>query len=325
MAEMMRECGLPEDVFQVATGDGTTGSALIGEVDCVMFTGSSRTGRAVMKAAAEALIPCYLELGGNDPMIVCADADIERAANAATYYSMNNAGQTCISVERVYVEEPVYDEFVRRVVDKVSALRQGPPASIGTVDLGAVIFPPQLEIIDAHVRDAVDKGARVLTGGHARVDGGRFYEPTVLVDVDHTMACMREETFGPTLPIMRVTDVEEGIRLANDSLYGLQASIWTGDRERGEVLARRLEAGAVCVNDAQINYLALNLPMGGWKTSGIGTRHGVGGIRKYCRSQSLLVTGLAPKRELFMFPDRRGRTQLLQRFYRLLYGGKRHG
>jgi acyl-CoA reductase-like NAD-dependent aldehyde dehydrogenase len=257
-------------------------------------------------------------------MIVCADADLERAANAATYYSMNNAGQTCISIERVYVEEPAYDEFVRRVVENVSSLRQGPPGAPGSVDLGAVIFPPQLQIIDAHVRDAVAKGARILTGGHPRHDGGRFYEPTVLVDVDHTMDCMREETFGPTLPIMRVADVDEGIALANDSPYGLQASIWTRDRERGEELARRLEAGAVCVNDAQVNYLALNLPMGGWKASGIGTRHGAGGIRKYCKSQSLLVTRLAPKRELFMFPYRPTRTRLMRGLYRLLYGrGKR--
>ena len=326
MAEMMRECGLPDGVLQVATGDGSTGAALIGQVDCVMFTGSVKTGRAVMKAAAERLVPCYLELGGNDPMVVCADADIDRAANAAAFYSMNNAGQVCISVERCYVEEPVYDEFVRRVVEKVSRLRQGPPGDSGSVDLGAVIFPPQLEIVDGHVRDAVAKGARVLTGGHPRLtDGGRFYEPTVLVDVDHTMDCMREETFGPTLPIMRVADVEEGIALANDSPYGLQASVWTRDRERGVELARRLEAGAVCVNDAQVNYLALNLPMGGWKASGIGTRHGAGGIRKYCRSQSLLVTALAPKRELFMYPYRPIRTRLMGIVYRLLYGRGRRG
>ena len=324
MAEMLLECGMPADVFQVATGDGSTGSALIGSVDCVMFTGSSRTGKAVMKAAADALIPCYLELGGKDPMIVCADADIERAANAATYYSMNNGGQVCISVERVYVEEPVYDEFVQRVTDNVRQLRQGPPVAEGTVDIGAVIFPPQIDIIDSHVKDAVAKGAKVLTGGHARPGAGRFYEPTVLVDVDHTMDCMRVETFGPTLPIMRVADVEEGVRLANESDYGLQASVWTADVKRGEEVARRLEAGVVCVNDAQINYSALNLPMGGWKSSGLGTRHGANGIRKYCKTQSLLITRRALKREPFMFPYRARRTRLLRRFYRLLYGrGKR--
>jgi acyl-CoA reductase-like NAD-dependent aldehyde dehydrogenase len=158
MEEMMRECGLPEHVFSVATGDGSTGGALIDQVDCVMFTGSTKTGKAVMKAAAEALIPCYLELGGKDPMVVCADANIERAANAAAFYSLNNAGQVCISVERVYVEEPVYDEFVQKVADSVRGLRQGPPAGEGSVDVGAVIFPPQVETVDEHVRDAVEKG-----------------------------------------------------------------------------------------------------------------------------------------------------------------------
>jgi acyl-CoA reductase-like NAD-dependent aldehyde dehydrogenase len=273
-----------------------------------------------MKAAADAVIPCYLELGGKDPMIVCADADVERAANAATYYSMSNAGQVCISVERVYVEEPVYDEFVERVTDNVRQLRQGAPTGEGTVDVGAVIFPPQLDVIDAHVKDAVAKGAKVLTGGHPATGPGRFYEPTVLVDVNHSMDCMREETFGPTLPIMRIKDLEEGITLANDSEFGLQASVWTGDVKRGEAAARRLQAGVVCVNDAMINYSALNLPMGGWKSSGLGTRHGAGGIRKYCKTQSLFITRRALKREPFMFPYRAWRTRLLRRFFKAFYG-----
>jgi acyl-CoA reductase-like NAD-dependent aldehyde dehydrogenase len=320
MEEMMGDCGLLDGVFKVATGDGSTGAALIGAVDCVMFTGSERTGKAVMRAAADRLIPCYLELGGKDPMVVCADANIDRAANAAAFYSMNNAGQVCISVERVYVEEPIYDEFVEKVLGNVRRLRQGVPTGEGTVDVGAVIFPPQLEIIDEHVRDAVAKGARVLTGGKARTGSGRFYEPTVLVDVDHTMKIMSEETFGPALPIMKVADAQEGIRLANDTAYGLQASVWSSDIERAEALARQMEAGVVCVNDAQINYTALNLPMGGWKASGLGTRHGANGIRKFTKVQSLLVTRRALKREPFMFPYNKRRTLLLRGLFRLLYG-----
>ncbi|MEO8966174.1 MAG: aldehyde dehydrogenase family protein [Solirubrobacteraceae bacterium] len=324
MAEMLQECGLPENVFQVATGDGGTGAALIGQVDCVMFTGSSRTGKTVMKAAADVLVPCYLELGGKDPMIVCADANLERAANAATFFSMNNGGQVCISVERCYVEAPVYDQFVQKVTDKVKALRQGVPTQEGAVDVGAVIFPPQIEIVADHVKDAVDKGATVLTGGHARSGPGRFFEPTVIVDVDHSMKCMTEETFGPTLPIMKIADAEEGVRLANDSEYGLQASVWTSDTDRGEALARRIQAGVVCVNDAQVNYTALNLPMGGWKTSGLGTRHGAAGIRKYTKVQSLLVTKRALKREPFMFPYSARQTKLLRTMLKFFYGrGKR--
>src|SRR4051812_30284907 len=184
MLEAMRECGLPEDVFQVATGTGGTGAALVDHVDMVMFTGSTETGRRVYERAAARLIPVSLELGGKDPMIVLADADVERAAGAAVYYGMQNGGQTCISVERVYVEAPVYDEFVDKVTRKVGALRQGVPGGPGTVDVGAITFAPQLEIVRRHVDEARAAGARALTGGRERRDGGgQFYEPTVLVDV----------------------------------------------------------------------------------------------------------------------------------------------
>jgi len=321
MAEGLRDCGLPENVFQVATGAAVTGSALVDEVDFVMFTGSTRTGKRVMERAAQTLTPVSLELGGKDPMIVLSDADLERAANCAVYYSMQNAGQTCISVERVYVEAPVYDEFVGKVTDKVRKLRQGAPQGPGSVEVGAITFPPQMDTIEAHVKDAVDKGARTLTGGHRRSGAGMFYEPTVLVDVDHTMACMTEETFGPTLPIMKVGDAEEAVRLANDSPYGLAASVFTRDTARGAALASRVQSGAVCVNDAVINYVALELPMGGWKASGLGSRHGANGIRKYTQQQSILVTPkLALRREVHMFPYHRRVTQLLGRALKLLYG-----
>jgi acyl-CoA reductase-like NAD-dependent aldehyde dehydrogenase len=321
MAEGLRECGIPDDVFQVATGRGATGAALIEQVDMIMFTGSTRTGRKVAEAAARRLIPASLELGGKDPMIVLSDADLERAANFATYYSMQNAGQTCISIERVYVEEPVYDEFVSKVSEKVRALRVGEPHGPGSVDVGAITFPPQLQTIEDHVTDAVDKGARVLAGGHAKQGAGRFYEPTVLVDVDHTMKIMTEETFGPTLPIMKVADAEEALRLANDSPYGLGSSVFTGDTERGEQIARRIEAGAANVNDAMINYTALELPMGGAKTSGLGSRHGAGGIRKYTAQQAIVVTPkLALKREPHMYPYKSRTSRTLAGLFKLLYG-----
>jgi acyl-CoA reductase-like NAD-dependent aldehyde dehydrogenase len=323
MAEGLRECGLPDDVFQVATGRGETGAALIDEVDMIMFTGSTRTGRKVAEAAGRRLIPASLELGGKDPMIVLSDADLERAANFATYYSMQNAGQTCISIERVYVEEPAYDEFVAKVSEKVRALRVGKPEGPGSVDVGAITFPPQLQTIEDHVTDAVDKGARVLAGGQQPPNsgGGRFYEPTVLVDVDHTMKIMTEETFGPTLPIMRVADAEEAVRLANDSPYGLGASVFTRDTDRGEQIARRIEAGAANVNDAMINYTALELPMGGAKASGLGSRHGAGGIRKYASQQAIVVTPrLALKKEPHMFPYKGRTSRFLAGVFKFLYG-----
>jgi acyl-CoA reductase-like NAD-dependent aldehyde dehydrogenase len=188
------------------------------------------------------------------------------------------------------------------------------------VDLGAVIHPPQSDIVEEHVRDAVAKGARVVAGGGRSDDAGHYFEPTVLVDVDHSMECMREETFGPTLPIMKVADADEGVRLANDTPYGLQASVWTRDVAKGEKLARRIEAGAVTVNDAQVNYVALELPMGGWKSSGLGSRHGPDGIRKYTKKQALVVTRLAPKRDLHMLPYSAKRTKLIERMLKLVYG-----
>jgi acyl-CoA reductase-like NAD-dependent aldehyde dehydrogenase len=325
MADGLLQCGLPAGVLQVATGRGATGGALVDEADMIMFTGSASTGRKIMARAAQTVTPVSLELGGKDPMIVLADADVERAANAAVYYSMLNSGQTCISIERVYVEAPVYDDFVRRVVAKVSELRQGRSTGAATAEVGSMTTAAQLAIVERHVADAVGKGARALTGGRRAAAQGRFYQPTVLVDVDHTMLAMTEETFGPTLPIMRVADAEEALRLANDSRYGLAASIYTRDRKRGERLARRLQAGSVCIDDAVLSGLAIELPMGGWKASGLGSRHGAGGIRKYTRQQSLLTTRLALAREPFMFPYKPRTSNRLFNALRLIYGRGRRG
>ena len=324
MAEGLRECGIPQHVFQVATGRGATGAALVDEVDMIMFTGSTATGKKVMQRAAETLTPVSLELGGKDPMIVLSDADVERAANHALYYSMFNAGQTCISIERAYVEEPVYDEFVAKVTEKARNLRQGVPTAPGVVDVGAMTFPPQVDIVDHQVKDALEKGAKALVGGHRGDAKGNWYEPTILVDVDHSMDVMREETFGPTLPIMKVADAEEAIRLANDSPYGLGASVFSGDAARGEAIARRIDAGAVCVNDALVNYTVLELPMGGAKASGLGSRHGAGGIRKFCQHQALLVSRFHMSKEPQMYPYSEKMTRRFAKLIGLLYGrGKR--
>jgi acyl-CoA reductase-like NAD-dependent aldehyde dehydrogenase len=323
MAEGLREAGLPENVFTVTPGPGPIGSELIDHVDFVMFTGSTEVGKKIMERASKTLTPVGLELGGKDPMIVLEDANLERAANAAVHYSMQNGGQTCISVERVYVEEPVYDEFVGKVEQKLRKVRQGVPGGAGVTDVGAVTSPPQVDLIDEHVKDAVAKGARVLVGGKRGEGPGDFYEPTLLVDVDHTMECMMEETFGPTLPVMKVRDAEEAVRLANDSPYGLQASVWTKDTAKGERLARMIEAGVSSVNDTQVNYLALELPMGGWKQSGLGARHGADGIRKYTKRQALLVTRFGTNRELHYLPYKAGTTKLASRLVKLMYGRRR--
>jgi acyl-CoA reductase-like NAD-dependent aldehyde dehydrogenase len=324
IGEGLRECGIPDDVFQVVVGRGPIGLPLIDLVDFIMFTGSTETGRQVMQRAAKTLTPISLELGGKDPMIVLADADLERAANAALFWSMQNTGQTCISVERVYVEELIYDQFTSLVAEKARKLRQGVPGDFGSVDIGSFINPPQVDVVEEHVKDAVANGARVLVGGHRGAGHGAFFEPTVLVDVDHTMKCMREETFGPTVPIMKVADEEEAIRLANDSPYGLQASVFTKDLAKGEKVARRIEAGAVVINDCNANYLALEAPMGGWKSSGLGVRHGPEGIRKYTHRQTILLTRFAMKKDLYMFPYNARTSRLLLRLLKLLYArGKR--
>jgi len=217
-----------------------------------------------------------------------------------------------MSVERIYVEEPVYDEFVSKLTTEVKGLRQGADGREYEKDVGAMTSPNQTAIVEDHVNDALAKGAKALTGGK-RVDGpGDYFEPTVLVDVDHSMKVMREETFGPVVGVEKVRDSEEALRLANDSPYGLSASVF-GERARAEQVARRVDAGAVNVNDVLINIFATNLPMGGWKQSGIGYRHGEGGIRKYTRPESLVVTRFAGKREVSWHPYTKVRRGLVNR------------
>jgi acyl-CoA reductase-like NAD-dependent aldehyde dehydrogenase len=279
------DCGAPE-VLALAQGAREVSEAVIDNADYIQFTGSTATGRKVMERAAARLTPVSLELGGKDPMIVLEDADVELAANAAVWGAMFNAGQTCVSVERVYVLEPAYDAFVDAVVKAVAALKVG--AGEGT-HFGALIDESQLAITERHVDEAVAAGARALTGGKRPAGPGSFYPPTVLVDVDHSMACMTEETFGPTLPIMKVATVGEAVRLANDSPYGLSATVFSADLNRAKDVALQLDCGAVNINDVLANLMCTTAPMGGWKTSGIGARFGgADGMRKFCRQETVV-------------------------------------
>ncbi|MFV9634684.1 aldehyde dehydrogenase family protein [Mycobacterium neumannii] len=280
------DSGAPE-VLALAQGAREVSEAVIDNADFIQFTGSSATGAKVMERAARRLTPVSLELGGKDPMIVLEDADIDLAAHAAVWGAFFNAGQTCVSVERVYVLESVYDKFVDAVVRDVEKLKIG--AGDG-FDFGSLIDETQVAVTTRHVDDALAKGARALTGGKRPESEGNFYPPTVLVDVDHSMLCMTEETFGPTLPIMKVASVDEAVRLANDSPYGLSAAVFSKDIERANDVAVELDCGAVNINDVISNLMCTTAPMGGWKTSGLGARFGgADGLRKYCRQEVVVA------------------------------------
>ena len=310
------EVGGP-DVLDVVNGMGETGGALVDEVDYLHFTGSDRTGRLVMKRAADTLTPLSLELGGKDPAVVLRDADLDRAANACTYGGFVNTGQVCMSIERIYVEEPVYDEFVRKLEANVRELRQGADGREYSAEQGAMTSPAQIDIVSDHVEDARAKGARILTGGRRKEGAGDWYEPTIVADADHSMKVMVDETFGPVVGVMKVADEAEAIRMANDTRYGLSASVFTKDAGRAQRVAEQLEVGACNINEALVNYFHLEVPMGGWKDSGIGSRHGPGGIRKYCRTEAIVSPRLPQmKNEPLWYPYTPRRRRLLNRLYR---------
>jgi succinate-semialdehyde dehydrogenase/glutarate-semialdehyde dehydrogenase len=220
-----------------------------------------------------------MELGGKAPLIACADCDVERTARAVVFGGFVNSGQVCIAVERVYAHESVHDELVSRVKALTTALRQGDPQGNEPVDVGAIIFPKQIEIAERHIADAVSKGAHVLTGGKKREGSGQFFEPTVLTGCDHTMTVMKEEIFGPIVPIQKVASEDEAVRLANDSHLGLNAYVFTKNREKGKRLAQRIDAGSVVINDVLVNYAATDAPFGGIKQSGFGRVHGDDALR----------------------------------------------
>jgi|HubBroStandDraft_6_1064221.scaffolds.fasta_scaffold00045_57 acyl-CoA reductase-like NAD-dependent aldehyde dehydrogenase len=296
LESLLRAAGVPHDVFQVVVGDGATGAALMqSPIDKLVFTGSVATGKHIAAAAGERLLPVVLELGGKDPMLVLDDADVDVASSAAVWGAFVNAGQACLSVERCYVHRSLYEEFLHACVEKTKKLRVGDGLDRET-DVGPMIHERQLQIVEAQVEDAVSRGARVLAGG-SRLPalGPNFYEPTVLADVTHEMRIMREETFGPVLPVAAFDGDEEALGLANDSEFGLAASVWTRNRAHGERLARRIQAGTVMVNDVLSCYGISEAPHGGVKSSGVGRAHGRFGLEEMVRLKYLdsdLVPGM---------------------------------
>lgn len=307
LAKLFHSAGVPENVFQVMVGDGSTGAALLeSDIDKLIFTGSVPTGKRIAQAAAARLLPVVLELGGKDPMLVLDDADIDVASSGAVWGAFVNAGQACLSVERCYVHRSIYQAFVEACVQKVKQLRVGNGMDPET-DMGPMIHERQLRIVEEQVDDARAQGARVLTGGTRLTNlGPNFYAPTVLTDVTHAMRIMREETFGPVLPIMPFETDEEAVALANDSEYGLAASIWTRDTGRGKRLSAVVAAGTVQINDATSCFGISEAPHGGIKSSGIGCTHGRFGLEEMVRIKYVAADYLPRMKKVWWY--RYGRT-----------------
>ncbi|MEU4423539.1 succinic semialdehyde dehydrogenase [Actinoplanes sp. NPDC024001] len=293
---LMAEAGLPENVWQVVCGDGPTiGTALVDAVDYLCFTGSTATGRLVAERAARRLIGTSLELGGKNPLIVRADADLQLAARGTAEAAFANSGQMCIHIERVIVHQDVYEAFAEALLAATSGQRLGQGFDY-SYDVGPLAGQAQLDRVDAHVRDAVAKGATVLAGGRARPDIGPYaYQPTVLAGVTDDMAVCLGETFGPVIALHRATDDDAAIAVANRGRHGLSASIFSANTAEAEAMARRIRSGAVNINDgAGLAIGTVEAPMGGRGDSGLGRRHGPEGIRRFTDAQTVAVSRLGP-------------------------------
>jgi succinate-semialdehyde dehydrogenase/glutarate-semialdehyde dehydrogenase len=318
--EIFDATGLPEDLFGVVHGHGDVGQALIeGGIQKLIFTGGVETGKRVAAACGANLVPCVVELGGKAPLLACADCDIERTAHAIVFGGFVNSGQACIAVERVYAHEAIHDKLLGRVRELTEKLRQGDPRA-EQVDVGAITFPKQIEIAEKHIEDAVQKGAHVVTGGKRRPGPGQFFEPTVLAGCNHTMTVMKAEIFGPIVPFQKVSSEDEAVALANDSHLGLNAYVFTKDREKGKRLAQRIEAGSVVVNDVLVNYAAAEAPFGGMKQSGFGRVHGDDALRDMAEVRHVLSGRLPePSNEVTWFPYSSKTYRWQMRIFRALF------
>jgi len=319
--ELMERSGIPKGVVNAVIGDSETGSILVESpsTKLVSFTGSTNVGRKIAEICGRLLKPCLLELGGNDPMIIFQDADIERAAKAAIWGGFFNSGQSCISVERVYVHEKAKDAFLKALKNE---LNQMPKESNGLYrDIGCLISNNQLTKINEHVSDAIKKGGEVFHGGKTIHAGSKYFEPTVMTNVSHEMLIMREETFGTEISVITFDTDQEAISLANDSEYGLNASIWTNDVSKARKFAKLIHAGGVCINDCLTNYLIADLPFGGVKESGLGRIHGVEGIRAYTYSQAIVESNNFLRiPEIWWYPYSLKKMNLFRKLIRVLYG-----
>jgi len=320
LQKLLYEAGVPEDVFQVLPGEGATGAALVAsEIDKLVFTGSVATGRRIAQIAADRLLPVVLELGGKDPMLVLDDASVDVASSGAVWGAFVNAGQTCLSVERCYVHRSLYPAFLDACAEKTRKLRIGNGMDPAT-EIGPMIHERQVRIVEAHVEDARERGARVLAGGaRLRELGPTFFAPTVLADVNRSMRVMQEETFGPILPIAPFDDDAEAVALANDSAYGLAASIWTRDRGRGERMARQINAGTVMVNDVVSCFSISEAPHGGVKASGLGRTHGRWGVEEMVRVKYVDSDLLPRMKKVWWFGYGRDFGAEMEGFLDLLY------
>jgi acyl-CoA reductase-like NAD-dependent aldehyde dehydrogenase len=320
LESLLHAAGVANEVFRVVVGDGATGAALINsEIDKLIFTGSVATGKRVAQIAAQRLLPTVLELGGKDPMLVLDDADLDVASSAAVWGSFVNAGQACLSVERCYVHHSLYEAFLKACVEKTRRLRLGDGLKPET-DIGPMIHERQLHVVEAHVEDARAQGARVLVGGSRLPDmGPNFYAPTILADVTHQMRVMREETFGPVLPVMAFENDEQAIRLANDSEFGLAASVWTRNKARGRALAQRIAAGTVMVNDAVSCFGISEAPHGGVKSSGLGRTHGRFGMAEMVRIKYVASDRLTAFKKVWWYPYGESFSQQMEGFLDLMF------
>ena len=302
------------NVLQVVTGAGPTGAALArAAVDKIAFTGSTATGKKVMAAAAERLTPVLMELGGKDPMIVAEDADLDKAADATVYGALTNSGQACVSVERVYVHEAVYAQFVDKVVAGVREVKVGGDDG----HLGAMTSPQQVEIVRDHLEDAVRQGAKALTGGPSAITGN-FIQPTVLVDVTPEMKVMKDETFGPVIPIVKVKSTEEAVRAANATSFGLGSSVFAG--KRGREIADRIRAGMTAVNSVMSFAAITSLPFGGVGDSGFGRIHGDEGIKEFTRTKATAEEVFSLPMNLMSFRLPNGTYEKIRGLIKTLYG-----